>query len=145
MTPIASLREGAKRSWYKPSTSRPEQHTRAKAESGEIKVSALYPLDFTAFIADHLDAIVAVFEVGGSETMTYHQLSQRAFEALAQPPRFRTMSPSRFQRFIKVMRLFKPALVSVFPFSLWCMTNNDMVAPAIGKWRIQEVIQKAAR
>lgn len=111
--------------------------------SGEIKVNPLHPLDFAEFIDDHLDATHAVFEIGGPETMTYNQIGHLAFEALARPPRFSYMSPGGFQRFMKVMRLFKPMMVPVFQFSLWCMTN-DMVAPAIGKRRIQEVLQKTA-
>ncbi|MCU0661173.1 MAG: SDR family oxidoreductase [Myxococcota bacterium] len=112
--------------------------------TGAMKVNPLHPLDFSEFIVDHLDTVNEVLEVGGPDLMTYKQLGQLAFDVLQQPARFSYMSPGELRAIIMVKKLFKPVLVPLFQFTLWC-TTRDMVAPQIGKRRIHEALAQAAK
>ena len=111
--------------------------------TGEIKANPLHPADFSEFIADSLEAVNEIKEVGGPEVYSYRQLGEIAFEIVNKPPKISCMSVNSFKIFMRVLKIFKPLSYPLLQFSLWCMTN-DMVAPQIGTRSIKDALRENA-
>ena len=103
----------------------------------------LHPFDFSDFIADNLETVNEIKEVGGPEVYSYIELAKIAFEIVNKPPKISLMSVNSFKIFMRILKIFKPLSYPLLQFSLWCMTN-DMVAPQTGTRSIKEALKENA-
>ena len=110
---------------------------------GNTRTNPLHPMDFSEFIAANLSRDGEVLPVGGPEEYSYNELSEIAFEAVGNPPKFKRLSVGSFKVFMHVLRLFKPLTYPLLQFTLWCMTI-DMIAPPTGSVSIRKTIKERA-
>jgi len=107
----------------------------------DFRFSPVHPRDVAEFIAANLTPGDRIVNVGGPEQFTYPEISNLCFELINKPPKLKMMSVSSFKALLVFMKLFKPALWSVFRFLLWASTT-DLTCPPIGSRTIRDYLRE---
>lgn len=101
-------------------------------------INPIHGADLARFTIDHLDSDQSnVWDVGGPEVFTWHDLAQTAFSTLNKRPRIISLPNTLLGPALRLIAIFSPRLADTTRFATWNM-QRDSVAPKTGEHRLAD-------